>query len=404
MTRPVVVIGVGGEGPAGLPEATLQRTAAADVLIGGKRLLAHWPDHPGEALPIGAGLAGIVARIRERGDNEAIVVLVSGDPLFYGIAATLRRELPDDAFEIVPSVTSLQAAFARAGIDWGDAALVSAHARPLAEVVSWARHAPKLGVLTDAQNAPGAIAQALLDAGLPDCRAVVAENLGMPNERITDARLRGLPGQDFGPLNVLLLVQDANWHPAPSFAPRSEDAYHHHRELITKRDVRALALARLALRETDTVWDIGAGSGAVSVEMAELAWRGQVFAVERDPKNLRHIRDNRRQYGTLNVEIVPGAAPEALAGLPAPDAVFIGGSGGRMAAILAHIAGVVSPGCRVVACLVTLNTLTATYDAMRGLGWKPALTQISVAHARPIAEHVRLAPENPVFILSGTTP
>lgn len=404
MTRPVVVIGVGGDGPAGLPEATLQRIAAADVLIGGKRLLAHWPDHPGEVLPLGAELAGVVQRIRQRGDGETIVVLASGDPLFHGIAATLRRELPDDALEIVPSATSLQAAFARAGIDWGDAALVSAHARPLAEVIGWARRAPKLGVLTDAENSPGAIAQALLDAGLPDCRAQVAENLGMPDERITDSRLRELPGQDFGPLNVLLLVQDANWRPAPAFAPRPEEAYQHHRGLITKRDVRTLALARLALRETDIVWDIGAGSGAVSVEMAELAWRGQVHAVERDPKNLRHIRDNCRQYGTLNVEVMPGAAPEALVSLPAPDAVFIGGSGGRMAAILAHIAGVASPGCRVVACLVTLDTLAAAYDTMRDLGWQPALTQVSVAHAQPIAEHVRLAPENPVFILSGTTP
>ena len=135
-----------------------------------------------------------------------------------------------------------------------------------------------------------------------------------------------------------MLIRDAGWQPRPAFAPRPDEAYAHRAGLITKADVRALSLARLALRETDCVWDIGAGSGALSVEMAELAWRGRVFAVESDPENLGFIEENIRRFGALNVTVVAGRAPGALTDLPEPSAVFIGGTGGEMEGILAHVA------------------------------------------------------------------
>ena len=175
------------------------------------------------------------------------------------------------------------------GIPWSDAAFTSAHARPLSEVVGWAKRVPKLGVLTDPKQTPDLIAQALLDAQVEDCRAVVAENLGLPDERLTDTRLSALPQMKFEPLNVLLLVHDEHWAPRPLFAPRPDDSYAHRRGLITKADVRALVLPRLALCETDIVWDIGAGSGALSIEMAEIAWRGQVYAIEQDSENAGYI-------------------------------------------------------------------------------------------------------------------
>jgi precorrin-6Y C5,15-methyltransferase (decarboxylating) len=401
VTVRVLVVGVGGAGQAGLPPALLDRIAGADELWGSERLLAHWPDFPGTKIVIGADVASRAAGLAGRGKRR-VVVLASGDPGFYGVAGTLLRHLPPGEVEIVPHASSLQVAFARAGVDWNDAVFTSAHARPLAEVVGWARHAHKLGILTDTENTPGLIAETLLDAGLPDCRAVVAENLGLPSERIVDVRLNDLIGMTFAPLNALLLIQDEGWRPAPTFAPRPDEAYAHRRGLITKQDVRALILARLALRETDVVWDIGAGSGAVSIEAAELAWRGQVCAVERDSENLDYIRQNAARFGTLNVSAVEGQAPAALAELPAPDAVFIGGTGGALEAILWHVAGAARRGCRIAASFATLENLGRALTCTRELGWKAVVAQVSAAYGVGIAGMTRLAPLNPVFIVSAT--
>ena len=400
MSYPVLVVGVGAEGAESLTPDLRERIAQADQLWGGERLLAHWAGHPAEKVVIRAHIANLVERLRRRGEAR-VVVLASGDPGFYGIAGTLLRHLPADEIEIVPHVSSLQLAFARAGIPWNDAIFTSAHARPLAEVVGWARRAPKLGILTDEEQTPAMIARTLLAAGIADCRAVVAENLGLPDESLTDTRLSALPGLEFAPLNVLLLIRDPGWRPRPAFAPRPDEAYAHRRGLITKADVRALSLARLALKETDTAWDIGAGSGAVSIEMAELAWRGQVFAVEHDEENLGYIRENVARFGALNVVVVEGRAPAALEGLPQPAAVFIGGTGGELKAILRHIASVAPPGCRVVMNLATLENLHDALAVMRALDCSPQVAQVSVARGKAIAGRTRLAPLNPVFILTG---
>ena len=198
-----------------------------------------------------------------------------------------------------------------------------------------------------------------------------------------------------------LLVHDATWAPRALFALRADGAYTHRNGLITKADVRALSLARLALRETDIGWDIGAGSGAVSIEMAELAWRGRVVAIEHDPENLGFLQANVTRYGALNVEIVAGTAPEALAGLPAPNAVFIGGTSGALTKIISHVACVALPGCRVVINLATLEHLNETLTAMRDLGMVPELIQVNLARGEPVAQLTRLSPHNPVFIVSG---
>jgi precorrin-6B C5,15-methyltransferase / cobalt-precorrin-6B C5,C15-methyltransferase len=400
MMHPVLVVGVGGEGLASLPLAVQERIEQADQLWGSRRLLACWPEHPAEKIIIDATIAQRAEMLPHRGDKR-VVVLASGDPGFYGIAATLLRYLPPEELEIVPHVNALQLAFARISVSWSDAVFTSAHARPLAEMVGWAKHTRKLGILTDSQHTPGLIAQTLLDTGLSDCRAVVAENLGLAEERITDARLSALPEMEFIPLNVLLLIQDADWQPAVAFTPRPAEAYAHRRGLITKADVRALSLARLALRETDTIWDIGAGSGSMSIEMAELAWRGEVYAVEHDAENLEFIRQNKRLFGALNVTVVEGYAPGKLVELPLPDAVFIGGTGGRMSDILAHIATAARPGCRIVMALATLENLTQAMEIMKSLNWSPQVTQVNLSDGVPIAGMTRFAPLNPVFIVSG---
>ena len=401
MAHKVLVVGVGSEGPAGLPLVLQNRIAQADLLCGSERLLEHWAGLQVEKMVIRANIPELVERLRRRGEAR-VVVLASGDPCFYGIAGTLLRYLPADELEIVPHVTSPQLAFAKAGIPWSDAIFISAHARPLAEVVGWARRAPKLGILTDHKHTPALIAEVLLKAGIEDCRAIVAENLGLPDERLTDTRLSALPGMEFSPLNVLLLIHDPDWRPQPVFAPRPAEAYAHRRGLITKAEVRALILARLALSETDIAWDIGAGSGAVSIEMALLAWRGRVFAVEQDAENLAYLRENISRFGVLNVEVVAGSAPAALEDLPRPDAVFIGGSGGQMPGILDVVCRRLRPGGRIVLSVVTLENLNEAVSGLKARGFAAEMTLVNVARSKSIADLTRFEALTPVFVVTGT--
>ncbi len=399
----ILVVGITGKGRAGIDSALQTRITTADLLIGASRLLAEWPDCTGEKLAIGGNIAAMVERLRARGNARA-VVLSTGDPGLYGIGSTLARHFPATELEIVPGVSAVQLAFARIGQPWDDAAIVSAHGRSLAATIGWARRAAKIAILTDEVNTPGAIAAALLARGIADCRAVVAERLELPGERITDVRLADLPGRIFASPNILLLLREAGWQPEPTGVPRPDEAYAHRRGLITKRDVRALSLIRLALAATDIAWDIGAGSGAMSIEMAEQAWRGHVYAVERDPECLGFVQANCDCYGADNVSVVEGAAPAALVGLPAPNAVFIGGTGGMLLEILQHVTESARPGCRLVLNLATLEHLAQAQAALRDLGWTPAIAQVNLAYAEPIAGLTRLAPANPVFIVSATRP
>jgi precorrin-6Y C5,15-methyltransferase (decarboxylating) len=162
-----------------------------------------------------------------------------------------------------------------------------------------------------------------------------------------------------------------------------------------------LSLSRLAIGETDIGWDIGAGSGAMSIEMANLAWRGQVFAVEHDTENLDYIRQNAQQFGALNVTIIAGRAPTALADLPEPTAIFIGGTGGEMETILTHIQQIARPGCRMVMNLATLENLHQALALMQTFHWSPQVVQVNLAQGQAIAGLTRLSPLNPVFIVSG---
>jgi len=404
MREPVIVIGVGVEGLASLTPRAREYIERADQLLGSERLLKLIPEFAGRRTVLSKDIDVVLESLKDRGEGVKVVVLASGDPGFFGVGSSLLNVLLPDEVILLPQVTSLQAAFARARLSWQDAHFTSVHARPLAEVVGLARRFRKLGILTDPLHTPALIAEKLLAAGIPDCRAVVFENLGEPGETLTDLRLSQLPERTFSSLNVLILVQDDDWRPTPLLNPRPNEAYAHRNGLITKTDVRALCLSRLALRETDLVWDIGAGSGAMSIEMAELAWRGQVYSIEKDAECLGYIHENVARFGVLNVEVVAGEAPSALRNLPAPDAVFLGGSNGQLCAILEQVNQAARPGCRLVATFAILENMLQANHWLKDAGWEPALAQVQMAYSAPLGEGTRLAPANPIFLVNGRKP
>jgi precorrin-6B C5,15-methyltransferase / cobalt-precorrin-6B C5,C15-methyltransferase len=402
MTEPVYIIGIGADGLTGLGETALNKIHQADQLWGSERLLALLP--PGaceKTVILGKHLSDTLQKLGTRSADDQIVILASGDPGFFGVAASVLKILPLEEIQVLPAVSSLQTAFARIKVPWSDAVLTSAHARPVSEIIGLARRHPKVGILTDPEHSPSQIASRLLAAGIADCRTVVFEALGEADENITDTRLAHLAEMTFGPLNVLLLLQDPGWGPATLLPFRPDSAYRHKNGLITKSDVRLIDIGRMQLRETDIAWDIGAGSGAVSIEMAEIAWHGRVYAIEKEDECLECLRENVARYGVMNVEIIPGNAPQVLDSLPSPDVVFIGGSSGRLETIFEAVEQSARAGCRVVANFAILENMLLAQHWMQKHGWNPLLTEAHFSYGASIADGTRLVPHNPIYILSG---
>jgi precorrin-6Y C5,15-methyltransferase (decarboxylating) len=401
----ITIVGITDAGPASLPSRVLEKVRQAEVLCGGERHLGLFPDVNAERWVIKANIGELLEKLKTEAGKRGLVILASGDPLCYGIAATLRQHLPAEWLEVIPNVTAAQLAFARIGEPWHDAVIVSAHGRSLEPVINAVRRHSKVAVYTDDENTPAAIARTLLAAGISDRRAVVCEHLDGEQERLTDARLSELPRQTFASLNVLLLLGDASPAPPLSASPLlgvSDDEFEHDAGLITKEEVRAVALAKLRLREDSVVWDIGAGSGSVAIEAARLARQGQVYAVERQLGRAAALRRNVEKFRTGNVRVVCGSAPEALYALPEPDAVFVGGTGGEVRAIVDTCCARLRPGGRIVANFATLENLHEAVDRLKGNGFGVEITQVGIARSVPLAGLTRFEPLCPVFVVNGS--
>lgn len=405
MRRAVTVVGIGDDGCAGLSSRAAGAVASARVLAGGARHLAFFPQFEGERITLDRNLDAALDRIAELADEHAVCVLASGDPLFFGVGARLLKRISVADVELIPSPSSVQWAFARAGIPWEDATFLSLHARGREGLASRLRRRRKVALLTDADNAPPAIARHLLDFGVADLRAVLCEDLAGPGERVRTFSIEDLAGlEDVRPLNVLLLLRPDAWR-APSAIPfLPDDLFEKRRGLITKREVRLLALAVLGLRDDSVIWDVGAGSGSVAIEAALIACEGRTYAIESDPECQEYCCQNARVHGADNLQVVAGRAPDALVGLEAPDAVFVGGSHGALSAILEHAARQLRPGGRLVVSAVTLETLEEARRTFLALGFQTEITLVNVARSAPLVGRTRLDPLSPIYLVWATQP
>lgn len=411
MTAPVVDAPVGGTGRVtvvgahgGRPyePAALDALAAADVVVGSARQLAATAAQRSAraATVVLAGpLDPVLARVAaEAGAGRSVCVLASGDPGFFGIVRALGAVVGRGGLVVHPAPSSVSLAFARLGVSWDDAAVVSAHGRPLAEAVAAVRSAPNpsVAVLTSPENPPQAVAAALVAAGEGADRgtsAAVACRLGEDGETVTVADLATVARGDFDPMAVLVLTGRVPRPPVPSLAwGLPEEAFAHRDGMITKAEVRAVALGKLDLPPRGVLWDIGAGSGSVGIECARLRPDLGVFAVERDALQAERIRANAQRHG-VSVTVVRGVAPAALQGLPDPDRAFVGGGG---IGVLQATLGRLRPGGAVVA---TYAVVDRALSAASVLGH---IVQLAVSRGVVTGDlGVRLRAENPVFVCWG---
>ena len=327
-------------------------------------------------------------------------VLYSGDTGFYSGAAGLLARLKEAGIpaRVLPGLSSVQMLAAALGRPWQDWKLVSAHGRPCDPVAAVCGGQPAFFLTGTGESGPAALCAQLAAAGLGALPVTVGENLGLASRRIFAGTAAGAAGERFGPLAVLL-AEPAFRLPARTPGWPDETFVRAEGVPMTKRAVRAQVLAQLALCPGETVWDVGAGTGSVSLEMAYANGGAPVWAVERLPEACAVLEENRRRLGGWNVRPVSGEAPAALAGLPAPDAVFIGGTRGRLGPIL-DAALAANPAVRICLTAIALETLAAALDACTARGLEAEITQIAAAHAagRP---HL-LRAENPVFLITAT--
>jgi precorrin-6B C5,15-methyltransferase / cobalt-precorrin-6B C5,C15-methyltransferase len=407
--RAITVIGIGEDGCKGLSSRAMNAVAGARVLAGGERQLAFFPEFAGERIVLKSGIGKALERIAELGEETNVCVLASGDPMFFGIGSLVVAKCGAAHVEIIPQPSSAQWAFARAGISAEDAAVISLHARPREGFLTRLRRLSKVAIFTDAENSPPRLAAYLLEHGQTGFTAWVCENLAGPGERVQELSLHELAAAtDIGPLNVLLLVRsDPSWRRPPALTFLHEDAFAKRmpkKGLITKREVRLLSLAALGIRPDSVVWDVGAGSGSVAIEAALLAYEGRVYAVEVDPEGVEICRENVRTHAVDNVRVVAGRAPEALADLEPPDAVFVGGSKGSMEEIIAVSLERLKPGGRLVANAITLENAAEAYQAFRRRDLVPEVTLLQVSRAEPLARYMRYEALNPIQIFAVEKP
>ncbi len=413
---PVHVVGIGLDGAAGLTDAVRQLVEQATLLVGSDRHLSYFPSHTASRLVLG-DLSQAIREIRNQlavdEPNSCIVVLVSGDPLFFGLGRLLLEELPREQLTFHPHLSSVQLAFHRVKVPWQDAQVISAHGRSLEQLtVALQQGMEKIAVLTDGTNTPNAIARLFLALDLASSYEFwVCENLGGADEMVQQVAVDTLLHERFAPLNVVLLLRqsepaqallDVDSLPLLGLPDQTFASFSDRPGLMTKREVRILLMGELALQPRQIVWDIGAGTGSVSIEIARLSGTSQVYAIEKTAIGSALIEQNCQRLHVKNVVSIHGTAPEILNHLPAPNRIFIGGSGGNLTAILDNCEARLTSGGIVVLALATLEHLNTALGWLKLHRWDYHLLQVQLSRSVPVGQLTRFTPLNPVTILTAT--
>jgi precorrin-6Y C5,15-methyltransferase (decarboxylating) len=402
------VIGIGSDGLAGLTARARDILERAEVVFGSEHSLRLVAELKAERRRIGSDLQEVVTALGGLAGRKRIALVAGGDPLFYGVARYLCDRLGKDKFEVLPHVSSMQLAFARVKESWEEAYLTNLATHPLETVLERIRIAETVGLFTSEEEGPAEIASQLLARGIDYFRVFVCENLGGPDERVTQGELKDVREMEFAPLNVVILKRKPG-RPDQQALPglfrrfgNPDDAFAQSRPksgLVTQAEVRAIALAQLAIGPAAVVWDVGAGSGSVAIEAARLSEPGMVYAVEQDAADYHLILANAESFGVDNLKAIHGTAPEVFEGLPAPDAVFVGGTGHEVARLLEAAWAALRPGGKMVVNVATLESLSATYGVLKRLAERVEVLLVNVARGTEQLETLRFEAVNPTFLL-----
>lgn len=399
--KTVTLVGIGcGYEDGTLTVDGLAALRQAEYIIGAKRMIGQLPEGC-TANRAAAVKAPDILTLIQQSPCMDICIVFSGDTGFYSGTKGLIPLLRDAGIQtrILPGISSVQAFAAKLGQAWQDWALFSAHGvtcDPVSAIMTASASGKPAFFLTGGESDPASLCKQLTEAGLGTLSVTAGENLSYPEERIVSGTAEGFSVMSFSPLSVLLV------QPALCCGRRTpgipDEAFIRDKVPMTKQEVRAAILSKLAIKPADICWDIGAGTGSVSVE---LALQGKaVYAVEYKPEACTLVRANRERFGTWNLHLTKGMAPEALKDLPKPDAVFVGGSSGNLSAILQAVHEV-NPQARICVSAIALETLQTAVKTLETLYDEVEIVQVAVSRVKDVGNLHLLMAQNPVFLITG---
>ena len=376
----------------------------ADILVGGKRLLNHFKDSRARKKIIGKDIDEVVNFVRLEMKKQKIVVLASGDPLFFGIGRRLVNAIGAKNTMVYPNISSVSAAFARIKEPWDEVRVISLHGRKNERRLLRAlEEENKIAVFTDPKNNPACLAGRLLENQFLNYKICVLEALGSVSEKVNWYTLAEAARMKFADPNLVVLKRNPI-DPKDKerlFLGAPDNWYDHQKGLITKSEIRAVALSKLRLAGDHILWDLGAGSGSVAVEAALLIKKGKIFAVEKNPERVTQIRHNKKRFGIGNLTAIKATLPQGLEKLPRPDRVFIGGGGKQLKSIITAAAQYLQPKGVMVINTVLIPNAEAARATLEKLGFNTEVIQVQINRSRQMPWAERLEALNPVWIISG---
>ncbi|MDQ7090659.1 MAG: precorrin-6y C5,15-methyltransferase (decarboxylating) subunit CbiE [Methylococcales bacterium] len=419
--KPCKIMGVLDNGIDSLTSLALIALQQADLVIGAERTLALLETQisHAEKKDLGGHLKSVPDWIlAAQKDNKKVVVLATGDPLFHGLASFLTKKLGTDHLEILPNVSTIALAFAKFSIPWHDAKIISIHKKDTGEwrhgagiehglyvLLQALTHEKKIAIFTSPENDPARIARLLRIEKLDHFFDIyIAQNLLAEDENlIQDQPIKAIAEQSFNGNNIVILQRKQPPHPEvlfglndTCFKQRKPD-----KGLITKREVRAVSLAKMQLKADSLVWDIGAGSGSVGLEAARLCHQGYVYAIEKNIADFVIAGENSQQLHIHNYQLIHAKAPEGLEIWPSPNAIFIGGTGGELASLIHLCLQRLKTNGWLVMNFVTLENLNTALETLKSVQAYWDVVQIQASRSQPILHMNRMQAENPVWIVSA---
>jgi precorrin-6B C5,15-methyltransferase / cobalt-precorrin-6B C5,C15-methyltransferase len=375
------LVGIGEDGVDGLTPAARRLVAQAEFVVGGKRHLALAGAVKAETLVWPSPIESALDRI-EAHRRTSVCVLASGDPFFFGVGAMLMRRFCPEEMICVPAPSAFALAASRLGWSQQDCVLISLHGRPLEAIIPHLHERARILALSWDDATPAKLAALLAARGMGRSKLTICEAMGGPSERIRTSEAQTFALNNVAALNTIALevVADPGARVLPRAAGLPDDWFGHDGQ-ITKREIRAMTLSQLAPRRGELLWAVGSGSGSIAIEWMLADSSNNAVAIELRHDRAERIARNALSFGVPGLSVVTGEAPEVFAGLPAPDAIFIGG-GASAPGMVERAYEALAPGGRLIVNAVTLETQAASVDWRARFGGE--LTQISVAHAEPV--------------------
>ena len=397
----VAIIGM-GLSESDLTKEHINKIQGADILIGGKRHLQYFKEHHATKIIITKDIKTLAAYIKRHMKNKEIVVLASGDPLFFGIGSVLKDKLGEDNIVIYPNVTSVAAAFARIREPWHDAHVISLHGkRKNRELLKALTEKKKIAILTDPEKSPSWLADFLITNKITRFKICILEQLGTSSERIGWYEPSQAAGMSFSEPNIIILKSTTPESVDNLFSGIPESWFDHENGIITKSEIRAVTTSKLKLLNNSVLWDLGSGSGSVAIEASLFIKKGRIIAVEKKQERINQIKSNVKRFRIKNIDIIHSLLPEGLGKLPRPDRIFVGGGGKDLDKIIASAIHYLKDNGIIVINAVLLSSVDSSISILKKFGFRTNVVQVQISRGSEMFWGTRLEAQNPVWIVSG---